>query len=278
MLWLVATEVNTGARKNGWKHEVIDTIISIILILAFWFGLQFILNTSVPISGIVSCSMLPALSRGDMVIVQGSEINGYEINMSKAEFEKINNYDSIVEFDGENFKVKGSLYSYCSQNEDTMCNYFYYSPEKFIEKKGNFTFHYAKCDMKYNDGKTMIEPCTIFVDYNGKNYPINLSNDILVYVPEKGTYFSYVGDIIHRVYFKINVEGDIYYLTKGDNNPILDIQMYDYNYKIGNLPAKEIHGKKIMQLPYLGYLKLFLSGYFEEYAQCKTNLIYDYVK
>ncbi|MFA5050252.1 MAG: hypothetical protein WC501_04560 [Candidatus Micrarchaeia archaeon] len=278
MIWLVASEVGTGAKKHGWRHEAIDTLISIIFILILWFGLQFILNTPAPVSGIVSCSMLPSLARGDMVVVQGSGINAYEIEMSAEEFDKINNYDSLIEYEENQFPVKGSIYSYCAQNKDPICNYFYYSPEKFVERKGGLVFHYSVCKMKYDDGKIINEPCVVSVEYSGKNYPINLSHDTIVYIPEKGTYFSYIGDIIHRAYFKINANGTEYYLAKGDNNPILDIQMYDYNYKIGNLPAKEIHGKQILGVPYLGYLKLFLSGFFEEYPQCKTNLIYDYVK
>lgn len=278
MLWIVASEVHEGANKHGWKHEIVDTVISVAAILIFWFALQFILNTSTPVSAIVTCSMLPNLERGDMVIVQGTEINAYEIEMSREEFEKLKTFDSFVEYENENFTVKGSMYSYCKYNLDLKCNYFYLEPEKFVEKRGSLTFHYSQCGLNYlKEGITAPEPCITSVEYKGKDYPANLSHDVIVYIPEQGTYFSYIGDIIHRAYFKINVEDEVYYLTKGDNNPILDIQMYDYQYKLGNLPAKKVNGKKIFTIPYIGYLKLFISGFFSEDKQCNTLLNYDYL-
>ena len=283
LIWIVGTEVKDGVKVHGWKHEVIDTIINIVLVLIFWFGLQLVLNTGTPISGIVTCSMLPNLERGDLVIIQGTKINGYELEMSKEEFEKIKSYEAIVEYKNISFAVNGSIYSYCaysthSINPDPVCNYFIAEPEEFKEKRGGMTFHYSKCQIKYLDeGTVTTEPCITSVGYGGVDYKINLSNDVLVYIPDKGTYFSYIGDIIHRTYFKINVEEETYYLTKGDNNQILDIQMYEYNHNLGNLPAKEIHGKQILRIPYLGYLKLYISGFLTAPEQCNTNLIYDYL-
>lgn len=278
MIAIVGSEVHEGVEKHGWTHEIVDTVISLVLVLVFWFGLQFILSTASPISAIVTCSMLPNLDRGDLVIVQGSEINAYEISMSKEEFEKLKSYETEVEYNGMNFSVKGSIYSYCSENQDPICSSFISEPEKFTEKRGNMVFHYTKCDLKYlEEGKTVSEPCVDYVEYKGKEYPINLSHDTVVYIPEENTYFSYVGDIIHRTYFKINVDGEIYYLAKGDNNQILDIQMYSYQYELGNLPAKKINGKEIIQIPYVGYLKLFISGLFTAPPQCNTNLEYDYL-
>ncbi|MDD5022881.1 MAG: hypothetical protein PHU63_01810 [Candidatus ainarchaeum sp.] len=278
MIWIVGSEVNEGAKRYGWKHEIVDTVISVMLILIFWFGLQTLLNTETPISAIVTCSMLPNLERGDLVIIQGAELNAYEIEMTAEEFQEISSYESVINYKNNTFKVLGSMYSYCLQNKDSVCNYFLSEPEEFIEKRGEMIFYYSQCGIEYLDRKIVVpQPCITEIEYKDKKYPVKISNDILVYVPEKNTYFSYVGDIIHRIYFKVNVEGEEYYLVKGDNNPILDIQMYDYKYNLGNLPAKNINGKEIFRIPYVGYLKLFISMFFETPEQCNTQLKYNYL-
>ncbi|MFZ5500463.1 MAG: hypothetical protein ACOY58_00930, partial [Candidatus Micrarchaeota archaeon] len=69
LAWFVAKEVKDGASKYGWKHEVLDSVIALAVAVAIWYGASFMLNTSAPISAVVSCSMLPDLQRGDFVIV-----------------------------------------------------------------------------------------------------------------------------------------------------------------------------------------------------------------
>lgn len=278
MLWVVFNEVNTGIKNYGWKHEVIDTIVSVAIVLVFWFGLCFILNTGAPISAVASCSMLPNLERGDMVIVQGTEINAYKIEMSKSEFEQMSKMETTVKYGETKLLVMGSMYSYCnslanSQNE--LCTAFKNTPELFVENKGPLTFYYSKCTIDFKkEGKEYYVPCVTSVSYKGEEYPVSLKHDTIVYRPEKGTYFSYVGDIIHRAYFEIDVEGEKYYLAKGDNNPVLDIQIYDYSYALGNLPASNVHGKLIARIPYIGHLKLLLSALFTPDSQCNTQLNY----
>ncbi len=278
MLWVVFNEVNSGIKSYGWKHEVIDTIVSVAIVLAFWFGLCFILNTGAPISAVASCSMLPNLERGDMVIVQGTGINAYKIEMSKEEFEQMSKMETMISYSGVEYEVMGSMYSYCNYlgNAQTeLCTAFKNTPELFVEKKGLLSFQYSKCTLDYKKEKMKYYiPCVTSVSYKGEEYPVSLEHDTIVYRPEKGTYFSYVGDIIHRAYFEIDVEGEKYYLTKGDNNPILDVQIYDYNYAKGNLPASNVHGKLIARIPYVGHLKLLLSALFTPDSQCNTQLKY----
>jgi len=91
--------------------------------------------------------------------------------------------------------------------------------------------------------------------------------------------FSQVGDIVHRAVFRMSVNGQYYYLTKGDNNPILDAQVYDYPDSLGNVPIaqKNVKGRMLFRVPLLGYYKLVISGYFKEDPQCSTQLSYGHV-
>ena len=103
----------------------------------------------------------------------------------------------------------------------------------------------------------------------------NLSNDVVVYQPLPTDYYARTGDIIHRVFLKLKTaDGKEYVLTKGDNNPILDLQVYDYTRNLGNrpIPQDRVRGRVVMRIPYLGYFKLFISGFLNEDAQCKTQL------
>jgi hypothetical protein len=65
----------------------------------------------------------------------------------------------------------------------------------------------------------------------------------------------------------LNVSGKYYVLTKGDNNPGLDLQY-------GNYPSNMsfIEGKVVASIPYLGYLKLALSNSFVEPSGCNSTV------
>jgi signal peptidase I len=270
----VGMEVKDGAKKHGWKHEVVDTVVALAVAIAIWYGLSFVLNTSTPVSGVVSCSMLPNLQRGDFVIVQGAPVNAYEIEMTKTELEALSG-PSLVTFGSNNATIEGSLFPYCINNKNSdMCRFFISNPEAFMEKKGPFTYKYERCSLVFSSGSTASEPCVKSVTFKGTEYLANFSNDIIVYQPVAGDYYSLIGDIVHRAMFKINVEEKTYYLARGDNNPILDIQAYDYARVLENTPVPQdnIRGKVIFRIPLLGYFKLFISGYLKEDPQCKTQL------
>jgi signal peptidase I len=270
----VGMEVKDGAKKHGWKHEIVDTVIALAVAVAIWYGLSFVLNTSTPVSGVVSCSMLPNLQRGDFVIVQGATAAAYEIEMSGAELEALSG-PALVTFGPNNITIEGSLFPYCISNRNPeLCRLFIQSPEAFIEKKGPFTYRYERCSIQYSGGSSGYEPCVKSVTYKGKEYLTNFSNDIIVYQPVQGDYFSLIGDIVHRAMFRINADGETYYLARGDNNPILDLQAYNYSSKMKNspVPEKNLRGKVIARIPLLGYFKLFISGYLREDPQCRTQL------
>lgn len=58
-------------------------------------------------------------------------------------------------------------------------------------------------------------------------------------------------------------------LTKGDNNPGLDIQY-------GNYPPNmsQVQGKVVGVIPYLGYLKLIISGNLVVPQGCNSTVIH----
>lgn len=274
LIYAVVLEMKGGIKKNGLKEEIKDTVVALIVAVGFWYLLGFLLNTTTPISAVVSCSMLPNLERGDFVIVQGTAINGIEINMSKDEFEEFKK-DPVVHF-GENksTSVKGSAFTNCLINPSSeACEAIKENPSQIREIRGPIEIRYAICPLKNNQGTTPI-PCQEEFLFKGKTFISNFSKDIVVYAPQKTDAFSKVGDIVHRVLFTINVDGKKYYLTKGDNNPVADIGFFDSTNQIGNsvVPHENLRGKVLFRVPYLGYLKLFLSGQLIEDSQCKTQL------
>jgi len=284
IFFFVGLEVKQGAQKHGWKHELIDTVLALVIAVAVWYGCSFLLNTSSPVSGVVSCSMLPNLQRGDFVVVQGVEPKAYELEMSQAELDSLSgrslvSYVGINSSDVTNASLDGSLLAYCFNSNTELCQVFKSSPEKVVERKGPFTYNYQMCSISYSNGNSLYQPCLRSVTFRNREYLTNFSNDVIVYQPVKGDLYSYVGDIVHRVMFKINVDGKKYYLTRGDNNPLLDIQAYDYGNSIGNspVPQENARGKVIARVPILGYFKLFISGYLTEDAQCRTQLAFDHV-
>ncbi len=282
----VGMEAKQGAEKHGWKHEIVDTVIALVIAVAIWYGASFVLNTSSPISGVVSCSMLSNLYRGDFVIVQGAPVKGIELNLTKAELDAITGNKATIKLAGSsnndsinqsNVEIDGSIFPYCifgSNRNSELCQVFVQNPEQITETKGPFTYRYEKCTYDLSNGTRLYEPCLKSVEYAGKQYLTNFSNDIIVYQPQPSDVYARVGDIVHRTMFVLNVDGKKYYLTRGDNNPLLDAQVYDYVTGQVNkpIPQERARGKVIARIPWLGYFKLFISGYLQEDPQCKTQL------
>lgn len=64
------------------KYDIREIVISFLLALAIWFALSFVLNTAAPLDTVTSCSMLPALERGDLVVLYGGEPSAPMVNVS----------------------------------------------------------------------------------------------------------------------------------------------------------------------------------------------------
>ncbi|MDD5340153.1 MAG: hypothetical protein PHV13_02800 [Candidatus ainarchaeum sp.] len=273
----VGLEVKEGAQAHGWKHEIVDTIIALVVAVAAWYGASFVLNTSSPVSAVVSCSMLPNLQRGDFVIVQGAPVRAYDINMSAAELASLSDRATIY-YNGSNLSMDGSIFAYCLSHQAAVCDAFKRNPESVVEHKGAFTYRYQACPISFSTGSSLYEPCLKSVAFHGREYLTNFSNDVIVYQPPRADIYAAIGDIVHRAMFRIGVDGKYYYVTRGDNNPVLDIQVYDYGTGLTNHPAPQenARGKVLLRVPLLGYFKLFISGFLQEDSQCRTQLTFDH--
>ena len=261
IVWVVALEFLKGTKEHGLGNELKETALALLLALVVWFGSGWVLQTSSPLNAIVSCSMLPNVQRGDMVILSGDRLDAPVVDVGT--LSGLDGSAAVYESGEKVATVKGSIYSYCAQNSGApICYDFVAHPERFTERHGPLTMGYAACAVLYpKTGKTQNAPCVVWVEVNGVRYYENISNDIPVYAPEKDEYYSRVGDIIHRAYLKLNANGKTYFITKGDNNPILDIQVYDEANRMGNRPVEveRSKGRVLLSIPYLGYFKLFLS-------------------
>ena len=272
--YFVSIEVKEGAAKHGWKHEALDTAIALVIALGIWFGASFLLNTSTPLSAVVSCSMLPNLQRGDFVVVQGAPVDAYEISMTQAELDSLN-APATITYPGGEAVINGSIFPYCvADRSRPACQALITAPDSVIEKKGPFTYRYERCNLSYSNGSLAQTPCLKSIDFHGTEYLTSFSNDVVVYQPQPQDAYAQIGDIVHRVFFQIDAGGAKYYLTRGDNNPFLDIQAYDYRTGVYNrpVPAGRLRGKVIGRIPLLGYFKLFISGFLQEDPQCRTQL------
>jgi signal peptidase I len=262
IVYVVVLEFAHGAHQHGLKDEIKETFIALLLALLVWFGASFVLQTSSPLNAIVSCSMLPHVSRGDMVVLSGDRL--------QAPQEEVASLSGIwraqvYENGAKALEADGSIYSYCATRQaSALCQRFIASPDDFTERHGELTFGYGKCGIVMDRGRaTTYGPCVSWLEVNGRRYYENLSNDVVVYQPQKGEYYARVGDIIHRAFIllKNREDGKTYFLTRGDNNPIFDVQVYEEKLGEGNAPVElaRSKGRILLSVPYLGYFKLFIS-------------------
>lgn len=107
--------------------------------------------------------------------------------------------------------------------------------------------------------------CVSGVEVNGVFFPSRNDNDIVVY--DAGAH----GLIIHRVLAKIVATDGTYYLTKGDNNRVVDQQPGTGIYPV---PQDAVKGRVIGRIPFLGYFKLLLFFQFDFPPGCDSTLKY----
>jgi signal peptidase I len=182
--------------------------------LILWYGLSFLLQTSTPIDVVTSCSMLPRLDRGDLIVIQGGEIHAREIAIN-----------SSIQF-------KDFVKSDCKVRE-------------------------------ISSGIERLESCTNALMVNGEQIDFDKSGDVIVYEPKNA--YRDVGLIVHRAVLKVNYNGATYYLIKGDNNTGPEV----FGITQSLATKDQIKGREILRVPYIGYLKLFLSLQFDEPENCK---------
>ncbi len=288
MVFIVAWEFYAGVKEGGLKNELKNTAIAILVALVVWFGAGIVLATPTPINAIVSCSMRPAYERGDMVFLKGGDIKTLYVNYA-GPVSDINS-TAVITWSSGTWPISGSLLAYCSYDlsnggKDGRCQAFLREPGAFIEAHGPLQFTYGTCPRAKADGSGSPAQtiCVRSTTFEGKPVAYDSSYDLIVYGPKQGELYSRVGDIVHRVRLAVRgADGTAIYLTKGDNNPVFDLQAYDYAAEAGNSPVQmsQIRGHVFARLPFIGNLKLFITPQIladpASQSGCDTNFVDGY--
>jgi len=287
-------EFRQSVKEEGAKGTVVDVAKALAVVAVIWLVLIIVLGTTQPVNVVASCSMLPVLNRGDLVFLHGisnmssflqsnhipvinvsqSQFNSMEANMN-SEFLAYFAYAKVDHSDiGYIGNFSNSTYGIGLYN--THCIDYYSSLSEPTE--------YARCAVpagyqsrnliryNYSIGKAVINGVTEQAVYTSSitiaNHTVveNYSNPIIIYQTTPSDYFS--GDIIHRVVAALDVNSSYYILTKGDNNPGLDMEF-------GNYPISQssVIGYNIATVPLIGYLKLIISGQLGAVAGCNQTML-----
>ncbi len=283
---ILFVEFKYSVREEGIRKTVTDVALALAAVAALWIVLIVVLQTSSPIDVVSSCSMLPVLQRGEMVFLHGIpnmtsflRIHGIPaVNVSNAAFSAF-----LSNISGEFL----AYYPYENGNVGRITTY-YYSGEQVglynlkcldinseLGQPGNDGRCYVTQSaqqgnlIKYNysignvsiNGTIYQEVYTSSITIANTTIAENYSNPIVIYRTNASDAFT--GDIIHRIYAAMRVGGIYYILTKGDNNQVLDLQALNYPPSQSNIVGYYIGG-----VPYLGYLRLIVSGSFVPDPQC----------
>ncbi|MFA6036261.1 MAG: hypothetical protein WC759_04865 [Candidatus Micrarchaeia archaeon] len=254
MVSLVALEIWIGAKTGGLGNEVKETVLAVFVAAVLWYGGGMLLNTSVPLDAVVSCSMVPSLNRGDMLVLHGGEVQAPFVKMSAADWDAV--------------RAGGLLKRQCALCQDMNSKWgcAIDGSGGVVQPSGILDYKCSLCEREDKAGSKVFVPCVTGIEINGKFIDYSKGEETIVYIPRAGDPFARSGDIVHRARLIIEVDGKDYILTKGDNNHLFDVQ-------IGNSPVEQeqVRGRALVRLPYVGYLKLFLSGMFGEPVGCDSQ-------
>ncbi|MGI0135299.1 MAG: hypothetical protein ACREBW_10125, partial [Candidatus Micrarchaeaceae archaeon] len=277
---IIGIEFVAGVKEEGTKKNLIEIGIALVIVVALWFGLQAVLNTSTPLDVVPSCSMLPALHRGDLVALQGvnnvSQLHAPVLNVTSSTYQQMTgNIGSeelaCVAYAQSNNQLSISPYGYILPGYSVGLYRSSYTGGYIVQQQAGNLIQY-QCgveNVKFNNGTEGKEAALTSITIGNTTITGDRNNTIIVYKTVPSDLFYQEGDtyIVHRIYAIINASGNYYTLTKGDNNPGLDLQYSNYPSAMS-----DIQGKVVAGIPYLGYLKLILSGSFNEPAQCSGTL------
>lgn len=274
---ILAAELSTSVKTEGISRSVMDVVIAIVVAVVVWVVLVLSLHTTAPIDAVASCSMLPTLHRGDLVLLHGItnitafiteynvpviNVNGYTVNKTldsmQTEFLAFYGYNGnnesqifqmspVHDFNVALYSIP-CLSSYTANHEESD----YYKCVVTTQANNLIKYNYAIGNVTLN-GTRMFIVYTSSIQVGNTTIADNYSNPIIVYKTTGLDYFS--GDIIHRLFAVIRAGNQYYFLTMGDNNPSLDIEFDNY-------PAtqSQVLGYVTTDVPIIGYVKLILQG------------------
>ncbi|MCL4387846.1 hypothetical protein M1567_01690 [Candidatus Marsarchaeota archaeon] len=278
----IVLELISGKNEVGYKKSILEIAAAIIIVIILWYGLKFFLATSSPIDVVPSCSMLPYLHRGDMIFLHGvssvSQIKAPVVDVTSSQMSKI-----LSSPDSESLSCVAYLTNasgtYIRQTlepgykiglvEDS--NGVYRLVSSQAQAGDVIQYSCGTREVRLSTGQILNEAYTTSVTINNRTIAGDLNNSILVYKTRPGDLFYSEGDayVVHRAYAILNDSGEYYVLTKGDNNPGLDIQYGNYPPNIS-----QIQGRVVGVIPYLGYLKLIISGDLVVPQGCNSTVIH----
>jgi signal peptidase I len=277
LIALIALEFINSIKEGGTKRGIIEVVIAIVVVVVLWMGLRIFLGTAQPLDVVPSCSMLPALHRGDLIVLSGisniSQIKAPIIDVSSSEWNRtLTNIQqeslACIIYNGttgrlSQFDVPGDVVGLESQNGNLV--------ENQSQGSNLIKYYCGLQDVKLQNGTIKQEAYTKYIVIGQTKVQEDINNTVVVYQTIPSDLFYKDGDafIVHRIYAVINADGSYYALTKGDNNPGLDIQFM-------NSPpgSSSLKGKIVGAIPYLGYLKLAFSDEIATPTGCNTTVIH----
>ncbi|MDE1869146.1 MAG: hypothetical protein KGH60_04260 [Candidatus Micrarchaeota archaeon] len=280
IILIIGLEFAVGVKEEGTKKNLIEIAIAVVIVVALWFSLQAALKTSTPLDVVPSCSMLPSLQRGDLVVLQGvnsvTQLHAPVINVTSSTYNAmIRNIGSeelsCVAYSQSNGQLLISPNGYMLPGYTVGLYKSSYTGGYIVQQQPGSLIQY-QCGVetvKFSNGTAGKEAALTSLTIANTTIAGDKNNTVVVYKTVPNDLFYQIGDayIVHRIYAIINASGSHYALTKGDNNPGLDLQYSNYPASLA-----DIQGKVVASIPYLGYLKLILSGSFSEPSQCSGTL------
>lgn len=291
---VIIAELKLSAKSEGLKKTLFEAGASIIIAIAAVLIIpSIILHTSAPIDVVASCSMLPVMHRGDLVVLSGiTNMTQFlqknkipVVNVSQATFSTmLNNMNSeFVEpfayFSGNRSAItltpiNGSAYSVGFYSVSCINTYTYLRQPYNYNKCYVNPYSLSNNLIKYNysigrlqqAGQNLNVVYVSSITIGNTTLTQNYSNPIIVYRTTSSDYFS--GDIIHRLYVAIRVGNNYYLLTKGDNNLVLDIEAMNYPINMTN-----VVGSVVADVPYLGYPSLIIKGQIGSVPGCNQVIV-----
>jgi signal peptidase I len=277
LIALIGLEVINGSRESGKLRNALEIIAAIVIVLVAWFAMKAILHTNYPIDAVPSCSMLPALQRGDLIVLQGTNASGIkapQVQVTKSQVQNMLNNINGESLECVAYKISGNNLN-ISQVVLSGYSVGLFRQElnrgSIVSNQSGNLIQYScgTVNLVYQNGTVQQEAYTKSIMIGNTTISGDHNNSIIVYqtVPQDSFYKDGDSYIVHRVYAVLNASGTYYYLTKGDNNPGLDMQYQNYP-----INQSYVEGKVIGTVPFLGYLKLILSGTLSQPAGCASTL------
>ncbi len=249
---------------QGTKKASAEIIYSVCFAIVAWTLLTVFLNTQTPINVVTSCSMLPNLQRGDLLILRGTQVNTQEITVNYTYNKFLSKMIPIPEpcqIKNDQGKIRSDFCINSFQFNNTKYNFtktgdiVVYAPTVQIPQLQQalqgigLIVHRAVLKVKATDGT--------FIITKGDNNPtpdqIGLTDE---------TNAAAVQNIK-------NTQIYCFTITQGTaGGKVCTISPW-----INPIQEDKLLGKSVLDIPVIGYIKLLLFAQTQEPANCKEMII-----